>query len=52
MDGINMGDITRNTFSQDICALSLKQCEIRNHATVITVIYIFLHSSFYKIKRA
>ena len=41
MDGIKMGDITRNTKSQDTCVLSLKQCKIQNHATVLAVLYIY-----------
>ena len=33
MAGVNMGDITRNTLSQDsTCVISLQQCKIQNHA--------------------
>ena len=36
------------TLSQDTCVIFLKQCKIQNHATVLTIIYIFLHSPFKK----
>ena len=39
-----MGDITRNTYSQDTCVLALKQCKIQNHAiALLSYISSYIH---------